>query len=94
MSKLDWKLTNSQVGSLADTGVVNVDARGFLNLTVVSGAGCTTTVSRVDSLGATSHTTGTENSFTVAAGVRTVTEVDWPFYRISAAGGPSRYCLT
>lgn len=59
-------------------------------LTVISGAGATVTVSRVDSRRATAHTTGTENSFTVAATTRTTTEVDWPYYRVSVAGGPCR----
>lgn len=87
------KVDYAEVQSLAASGVVNVDARGASNLTVISGSGATTTVSRVDSMAAAAHTTGTENQFTVAATTKTVTAVDWPFYRISVAGGPCRFAL-
>jgi hypothetical protein len=67
---------------------------GERNLTVITGAGATATISRVDDIGASAHTTGAENQFTVAATTRTVTAIDWPYYRISVAGGACRVSTT
>lgn len=92
MSKLDYKLTEKSVGTLAAGEAVNVDARGFLNLSVITATGCTATVSRVDSLAASAHTTG-NNQFTVNEETLSTTEVDWAFYRISAAAAGLRYAL-
>jgi hypothetical protein len=50
------------------------------------------TVSRVDTRHATTHTTGS-NAFTVAATTKSSIGVDWPFYRVSTAGGPARLSL-
>lgn len=80
--------------ALADAGAVVMDTRAMKNLTVITGVGCTATVSRVDTPNANAHTTGAENSFTVAATTKTVTAIDWPFYRVSAAGGPCRIAVT
>jgi len=87
------RLINAKLGTLAASGAVNVDARGFRNLTIITATGATATVSRVDSMAATGHTTGTENSFTVAQNTKTVTAVDWPYFRISSAGAGLRYAL-
>lgn len=78
---------------LGDGAVEVFDARGMAQLTVITGAGCTVTVSRVDTNDATEHTTGTENQFSVAASTRTATAVDWPFYRVSASGGTARAAM-
>ena len=88
------RITSQGVTALADGGAAVVDARGFGNLTVITGAGATATVSRVDAADAAAHTTGTENSFTVAPTTATVTPVDWPFYRVSVAGGACRVALS
>lgn len=76
---------------LGDGEAYVIDARALRQLTVITGAGCTATVSRVDTPDAGAHTTGAENAFTVAATTKTTTAVDWPFYRISAAGGSLRW---
>lgn len=60
------------------------------NLTVITEAGATATVSRVDDEFASEHTTGATNQFTVAASTRTVTAIDWPHYLVSVAGGSCR----
>ena len=88
------RIATQAVTALADGAAVVLDARGFANLTVITGAGATATVSRVDAADADAHTTGTANSFTVAATTATVTPVDWPFYRISVAGGACRVALS
>lgn len=82
------------VGSLTDGQAIVVQALGRSVLTVISESGATATVSRVDSLDAESHTTGSQNQFEVAAENRTATNVDWPYYRISAASGTVRWSLT
>lgn len=63
---------------------------GEINLTVITGAGATATISRVDGVDATAHTAGATNQFTVAAETRAVTPVDWPHYLVSVAGGDCR----
>lgn len=83
----------SGVRSLADGEAAVIEATDAIKLTIITGAGCTATVSRVDSRDATGHTTGTENQFTVAATSRHEEGADWPFYRISASGGPLRFAL-
>jgi hypothetical protein len=88
------KVFGAAVVALAASGAVVVDARGMSSLTVITAAGATATVSRVDSATAGAHTSGAENSFTVAASTRTVTAVDWPFYRVSVAGGAARVALS
>lgn len=94
--------------ALAVGQAVIVNAEGRRSLTVIAGAaaGTVVTVSRVDAANAPganvvgtdaavtpAHTTGAENSFTVAAGARTVTTIDWPFYRVSVAVGTARIGL-
>lgn len=80
--------------ALADTNAFTFDARALKNITVITDAGCTATVSRVDTANANAHTAGATNQFTVAPTTRTVTPLDWPFYRVSAAGGTCRVALT
>jgi hypothetical protein len=60
------------------------------NFTVITGAGATATVSRVDDEYASEHTSGAANQFSVAASTRTVTPLDWPHYLVSVAGGSCR----
>ena len=73
-----------------DTGRV-VDCRGFGKLTIIAGAGATASVSRVDLPDATAHTTGAQNTEPdVTANTRITIDVDWPFFYVSSAGGPSR----
>lgn len=79
-----------EVVTLPDAGAANFPAQGMARITVITGAGCTATVSRVDSSTASAHTTGTQNSFTVAPTTATITTVDWPYYRVSASGGSCR----
>lgn len=79
--------------ALADGEAVTLDARGARNITVITAVGATATFSRVDSPGATAHTTGSENQSSVVANTRTVTAVDWPFYRVSVAGGSCRVAV-
>lgn len=81
------------VQTLAASGAITVDARGMAKLSVIAGTGATVTVSRVDSADADAHTTGTENTFDVAANTIETIDVDWPFYRISSAGGDARFAL-
>lgn len=79
-----------EVTTLGDAQAQVFPTQGMARITVITGAGCTATVSRVDSSTASAHTTGTQNSFTVAPTTATVTPVDWPYFRVSAAGGSCR----
>ena len=80
------------------TGVINlaageafvVDTSGSERFSIIAGAGATVTYSRVDSKDADAHTTGTENQDTVAATTIETIDTDWPFYRVSVAGGSCR----
>lgn len=78
------------VVALADGDARTLDARGCATITLIADAGCTLTYSRVDAPDASAHTTGTENGTTVAADTRSSFTVDWPFWRVSAAGGTAR----
>jgi hypothetical protein len=84
------KTFSQDVIPLASGGSTVVDARGMATLTVIAGAGATVTVSRVDSATAVADSTDTQGNFTVAAGAMTATPVDWPFYRVTSAGGAAR----
>lgn len=80
------QLLKQGVVSLAAGEAVVVDARGMTNMTLRAATGCTITYSEVDSHTATAHG---QNSKTVdgsAAAARIVQTVEWPFYRVSAAG--------
>lgn len=90
MSESFSRVFRQKVYSLAAGEAVVIDARGLSTITVITGAGATATVSRVDDDGASAHTTGTENQFTVAATTRTATTIDWPFFRVSVSGGSCR----
>ena len=79
--------------SLADAGAALFDARAMVRITIITAAGATATVSRVDTDGASAHTTGSENQFTVAANTHRAEDVSWPFYRISVAGGTCRVAM-
>lgn len=81
------------VTAVAAAGALLVDARGFKQLTIITDAGATATVSRVDSASAAAHIAGAPSQFTVAPTTRTVTPVDWPFFYITSAAGVSRVAL-
>jgi hypothetical protein len=97
MAEAFEKVFRSGVQELDAGDVVCVDARGMATLTVITAAGATATVSRIDEWEREAvvddHTTGTQNQFTVAASTRTVTPVDWPFYLVSVAGGSCRVAV-
>ena len=78
---------------LADGDAVNRDARGCVYLTVIAGSGATVTVSRVAGMDAAAHGTGAFAVDTVAAGTRETYQVDWPYLRISVAGGTASFAL-
>lgn len=88
------RMFDAQVEGLEDGEDTVIDARGMSNLTIITGDGATATVSRVDSLGAEAHTEGEENAETVAENTKLVIPVDWPFFRVSSADGPTRIGLT
>lgn len=77
---------------IADGAGITLDARGCPVITFITGNTCTLTYSRVDSPSATSHTASevTENGDTVTENTRLSLTVDWPYYRVSAAGGAAR----
>lgn len=87
------KVFGSVVTALAASEATVIDARGMSQLTIITGSGATATYSRVDTHSASAHTTGTQNGDTVAATTKLVIPVDWPFYRISVAGGTCRIGL-
>jgi hypothetical protein len=82
------------LAKLTDGQKVVVSAEGgWQKLTVITGAGAVATVSRVDSNNVTDHTPGATNQFAVAAATRIITDVDWPHYLVSVAGGDCRVGL-
>jgi hypothetical protein len=84
---------NVVVTSVALGGATTIDARNAVAVIVRAGTGATVTVSAVDSIGASVHTTGAENTVDVAANTfANLFSVlgAWPFYRVSSAGGTAR----
>jgi len=77
----------------AGTAIVVRPENAALKLTIITGAGCVASVSRVDSPTATAHTTGVNAETDIPQNTRESYEVDWPYFRISAAGGSLRYAL-
>lgn len=71
-------------------GAKNFDVHMLNKITIITGAGATATYSRVDSMDAVAHTTGVENGTTVPANTKETIDVDWPFFRVSVAGGTCR----
>jgi hypothetical protein len=76
------KIFDASVTTLADTEGVTVDVRGLKALSIMPGAGATVTYSRVDTSGAAAHGDG---QATTAAFLSL--DVQWPFYRVTTAGG-------
>jgi hypothetical protein len=76
--------------ALASGAGATLDMRPFNYLTVIAESGATVTVSRVDTVDASSHTTGDRNAYTVAAESRRFQWADWPFFRVSTSGGAAR----
>lgn len=60
-----------------------------IRLTIIPGTGSTVTYSKVDSEDATAHDTATQDT----TGVELTIEADWPFYRVSTAGGTARVAV-
>ncbi len=67
-----------------------LDARGMSTLTVITSAGASATVSRVDTLSAAADSTDAAANFTVPAATKQQISVDWTFFRVTANGGPVR----
>lgn len=78
---------------LADGESEVIDARAMAKMTVVAGSGATATISRVDSPDATADGPGFGDPADVAAESLSTIDVDWPFYRITSTGGPTRVGL-
>lgn len=72
--------------------VLRANRAEFVRVTLYAGTGATITYSRVSSQNATAHTTGALQG-TVAATELLSFGVDWPFYRVSVAGGPATVVL-
>lgn len=84
------------ITSIAAAAAAVVDARGAVAVTVRSATGATATCSAVDTISASAHTTGAENTVDVAANnFANLFSVlgPWPFYRVSAAGGGVRVAV-
>ncbi len=72
----------------------NFDARGRTYFTILAPVGSTVTFSRVNSSGASAHVTDPATAqVVVTADTISNIPVDWPFYRVSTAGGPCDVCL-
>lgn len=69
-----------------------VDATEGVQITVLTAAGTTATISRVDDRDA-SAATGHGSDVSVAADSRETIPVDWPFYFVSSSGGDTRVAL-
>lgn len=70
-----------------------VPAAGMANLTVVAGSGCTATIRRVDNETGDATGNSVDDVGTVSASTVLTTPVDWPWYRVEAAGGSCRVAL-
>jgi len=84
---------NVSITTIAAAGATVIDARNAVAVIVRAGTGATVTCSAVDSIGASSHTTGAENTIDIAANTfANLFSVlgPHPFYRISSAGGSAR----
>ena len=66
------------------------DVRGCVLLAITAGAGATVTYSRVDSKDAGAHGSDTD---TVTTGTFESIPVEWPFYRVSVAGGTAKVAV-
>ena len=67
-----------------------VDARGMNQLTVITGAASSATVSRVDVDTAGADSGDTAANVSVSTAARLSVTVDWGFYRVTASGGSVR----
>lgn len=61
-------------------------------ISVITGAGATATISRVNGAEASEHIAGV-GQYTVAAVALDSIEVDWPYYHVSVAGGTCRVAV-
>jgi hypothetical protein len=87
------KVFGTRVQTLETGEATVLDARGMGRIAVITEAGATATISRVDDLAAEEHTEGEMNQFDVTAATLEVWDVDWPFYRVSVAGGNARLAV-
>lgn len=74
--------------TIAAGSAQNFDVTDGIRFTIFPGAGATATYSRVDSYGATAH-----DSTTTAVTAITSIDVDWPYMRVSSAGGTTRVAV-
>lgn len=65
---------------------VTLNTTGMARITILPGAGATVTYSMVDTKTETSHDAGTSTNVTTP----TTLDVEWPYYRITTAGGSAR----
>ncbi len=76
----------------AGTSIV-LDLRGVGAITIITSAGATATISRVNSAAAVADSTDTAANQSFSANTRTKVGVDWPYFRVTAAGGSVRVGL-
>jgi hypothetical protein len=69
-----------------------IDATEGFNLSVITGAGTTATIRRVDDMEAGDPGAHAADVAVAAASMETVL-VDWPYYRVAAVGGVVRVAL-
>jgi hypothetical protein len=87
LATIQARMFGLKVITLAAGEAIVLDVRGMGTLTMIAGAGATITWSRVDTSDAGAHVgAGT----TIAATEVSAISVDWPFVRISVAGGSAR----
>lgn len=74
--------------TIADGAAQVFDVSSGIRFSIFPASGTTATYSRVDSKTAASHDTTT-----TAVTALTAIDVDWPFFRVSSAGGATRVAL-
>lgn len=91
--RLKSRLFGGNVTTLAAGEAETFDCRGMAAITIITGAGATATYSRVNDETDAAHVTGAENGSTVAATTKLTIPTDWPFIRVSSAGGATRVAM-
>lgn len=84
------KVFGNHVIGIGDGEAEVIDTRGLAKLTIITDGAATATYSRVDSKDASAHTAGSNNGATVSPDSALSIDVDWPFFRVSSAGGSIR----
>lgn len=85
MNRLDARRDHPAIVSLADGEGVVISAGGYGYLTMIPAGGGTVTYSKVDEVNASAHDAGSATTATELS-----LAVQWPFYRVSVAGGTAR----